>query len=120
MDVLVAAFADHEGLALVLGHQAYPFRLLGPPRLVEVGEFADVVDLQPGPRFAHLAPFGQEPMNRLVALRGGQRRLPVGNATGKDLNARVAHHFVVRGGRIARFEQFVDTSLVRDAMTPGA
>ncbi len=42
------------------------------------------------------------------------------NATGKDLNARVAHHFVVRGGRIVRFEQFVDTALVRDAMTPRA
>ncbi len=38
--------------------------------------------------------------------------------TGKDLNARVAHHFVVRGGRIVRFEQFVDTALVRDAATP--
>jgi ketosteroid isomerase-like protein len=37
-------------------------------------------------------------------------------ATGKTLNARVAHHFVVRGGLIVRFEQFVDTALVRDAM----
>jgi len=27
----------------------------------------------------------------------------------------VAHHFVVRGGLIVRFEQFVDTALVRDA-----
>jgi hypothetical protein len=30
----------------------------------------------------------------------------------------VTHHFVVRCGLIVRFEQFVDTSLVRDAMTP--
>ena len=37
-------------------------------------------------------------------------------ATGKPLNVRVAHHFVVRGGLIVRFEQFVDTALVRDAM----
>jgi uncharacterized protein len=37
-------------------------------------------------------------------------------ATGKTLNARVAHPFVVRGGFIVRFEQFVDTALVRDAM----
>src|SRR3954463_1260334 len=37
-------------------------------------------------------------------------------ATGKDINVRVAHHFVVRGGRIVRFEQFVDTAKVRDAM----
>ena len=37
-------------------------------------------------------------------------------STGKAINARVAHHFVVRGGAIVRFEQFVDTALVRDAM----
>ena len=42
------------------------------------------------------------------------------NATGKNLNARVAHHFVVRAGHIVRFEQFVDTALVRDAMTSQA
>lgn len=35
--------------------------------------------------------------------------------TGKPLGVRVAHHFVVRGGLIVRFEQFVDTALVRDA-----
>ena len=40
-------------------------------------------------------------------------------ATGKDLNVRVAHHFIVRGGLIVRFEQFVDTALVRDARHPG-
>ncbi|MGX1915614.1 nuclear transport factor 2 family protein [Streptomyces phaeochromogenes] len=38
-------------------------------------------------------------------------------ATGKAIAVRVAHHFVVRAGRIVRFEQFVDTALVRDAMT---
>lgn len=37
--------------------------------------------------------------------------------TGKSLAVRVAHHFVVRGGLIVRFEQFVDTALVRDAAT---
>ena len=36
--------------------------------------------------------------------------------TGKNLDVRVAHAFVVRGGLIVRFEQFVDTALVRDAM----
>ncbi|MFD9335289.1 nuclear transport factor 2 family protein [Streptomyces sp. NPDC060028] len=39
-------------------------------------------------------------------------------ATGKPLDVRVAHHFTVRAGRIVRFEQFVDTAKVRDAMTP--
>ena len=38
-------------------------------------------------------------------------------ATGKPLAVRVAHHFVVRAGLIVRFEQFVDTALVRDAAT---
>lgn len=37
-------------------------------------------------------------------------------ATGRDINVRVAHHFVVRSGEIVRFEQFVDTATVRDAM----
>jgi hypothetical protein len=37
-------------------------------------------------------------------------------ATGKALNVRVAHHFVVRGDRIVRFEQFVDTAKVLAAM----
>src|SRR4051794_7323425 len=37
-------------------------------------------------------------------------------ATGRDINVRVAHHFVVRGGKIVRFEQFVDTAKVRAAM----
>ncbi|MGW2911601.1 nuclear transport factor 2 family protein [Streptomyces asoensis] len=37
-------------------------------------------------------------------------------ATGKPVDVRVAHHFVVRGGLIVRFEQFVDTALVRAAM----
>ncbi len=37
--------------------------------------------------------------------------------TGKALAVRVAHHFIVRRGLIVRFEQFVDTALVRDAAT---
>ena len=36
-------------------------------------------------------------------------------ATGKSLGVRVAHHFVVRGGLIVRFEQFVDTAKVAEA-----
>jgi uncharacterized protein len=36
--------------------------------------------------------------------------------TGKDIDVRVAHHFTVRSGAIVRFEQFVDTAKVRDAM----
>ena len=44
------------------------------------------------------------------------RYTAVNRATGRPLGVRVAHHFVVRGGLIVRFEQFVDTALVRDAM----
>ena len=46
MDVLVAAAADHQGLAAPHGHQAHPCRSFASARLVEIGEFADVVDLQ--------------------------------------------------------------------------
>ncbi|MBF0724010.1 nuclear transport factor 2 family protein [Sanguibacter inulinus] len=35
--------------------------------------------------------------------------------TGRPLAVRVAHHFVVRGGLIVRFEQFVDTVKVVEA-----
>jgi uncharacterized protein len=45
------------------------------------------------------------------------RYTAVNKATRKPLDVRVAHHFVVRGGLIVRFEQFVDTALVREAMT---
>jgi ketosteroid isomerase-like protein len=45
------------------------------------------------------------------------RYTAVNKATGKPLAVRVAHHFVVCGGLIVRFEQFVDTALVREAMS---
>jgi ketosteroid isomerase-like protein len=37
-------------------------------------------------------------------------------ATGKFMEARVAHSFIVRGGRIVRMEQIVDSHTVRTAM----
>ena len=46
------------------------------------------------------------------------RYTAVNKATGKALAVRVAHHFVVRGGLIVRFEQFVDTAKVLEASTP--
>ncbi|MEU6238086.1 nuclear transport factor 2 family protein [Kitasatospora sp. NPDC047058] len=46
------------------------------------------------------------------------RYTAVHRTTRRPLAVRVAHHFTVRGGRIVRFEQFADTALVRDAMTP--
>jgi ketosteroid isomerase-like protein len=41
-------------------------------------------------------------------------------ATGTSIAVRVAHHFIVRGGLIVRFEQFVDSAKVRDAMQGSA
>jgi uncharacterized protein len=45
------------------------------------------------------------------------RYTAVNKSTGKSIDVRVAHHFVVRAGQIVRFEQFVDTAKVRDAMS---
>ena len=44
------------------------------------------------------------------------RYTAVNKATGKPIDVRVAHHFTVRDGLIIRFEQFVDTAKVREAM----
>nr|WP_202510844.1 hypothetical protein [Streptomyces sp. SID5643] len=38
--------------------------------------------------------------------------------TGRPIDVRVEHHFVVRGGLIVRFEQSTAAALVRDAMSP--
>ncbi|GAA1408196.1 nuclear transport factor 2 family protein [Kitasatospora putterlickiae] len=46
------------------------------------------------------------------------RYTAVHKVTGRPLAVRLVHHFTVRGGRIVRFEQFTDTALVREAMTP--
>jgi ketosteroid isomerase-like protein len=48
------------------------------------------------------------------------RHTAADKATGKRIDVRVAHHFIVRGGLIVRFEQFVDTALVRAAMSAEA
>ena len=37
-------------------------------------------------------------------------------STGKTMEARVAHSFIVRGGQIVRTEQVVDSATVRAAM----
>lgn len=50
---------------------------------------------------------------RVVVLA---RYTAVNKATGKDMSARVAHSFIVRGGQIVRMEQIVDSGAVRAAM----
>lgn len=36
--------------------------------------------------------------------------------TGKSFDARFAHHWTVRDGKVARFEQFVDSATVQEAL----
>lgn len=79
MDVLVACFADHEGFASTFSHQVYPRGPFRPSWLVEISEFADVVDLQSDPPFAELALSGEEPVDQLVASNGGHDRLEIGD-----------------------------------------
>jgi ketosteroid isomerase-like protein len=45
------------------------------------------------------------------------RRQYLASATGKDMTARVAHSFIVRGGQIVRMEQIVDSVAVLAAMS---
>ena len=72
MDVLVAGTADHQGLASPFGHELYPSGFLPLARPVEVGELADVMDLQLLGCSAQLAAPGHEPVDQLVSLGGGQ------------------------------------------------
>lgn len=56
-------------------------------------------------------------------IDGGDQVVGVGTyhgaygATGKDMQARVAHVWKLHGGKIVAFEQFTDTLLVRQAMS---
>jgi hypothetical protein len=84
VDVLVASFADHEGLAFPHCHQPHPRRPFWPSWLVEIGEFADVADLESGAPLAHLALPGEEPMNQLVAPCSSHDRLSVGKDGGAN------------------------------------
>nr|WP_239150591.1 nuclear transport factor 2 family protein [Streptomyces sp. SID13588] len=44
------------------------------------------------------------------------RYTAVNKATSKPMEARVTHTFIIRSGQIVRFEQYVDSASVRDAM----
>ena len=41
------------------------------------------------------------------------------NATGKSMRAAFAHLYEVKGGKIARMQQYVDTHVVQQALAPG-
>ncbi len=42
------------------------------------------------------------------------------NATGKSMRAAFAHLYEVKGGKIASMTQYVDSAVVREALTPSA
>src|SRR2546421_3237478 len=73
----MTAFADHQGLALAHGHRVFPLWPFRTSRLIEIGEFADVVDLQSLASLADLALPGQEPVNQLVSPGSGHDGLAV-------------------------------------------
>src|SRR3954471_9320876 len=56
----------------------HPGRFFASTGPVEVGELADVMNLQVRPGVADLAVLGDEPMNQLVAPSAGHDRLLVG------------------------------------------
>jgi len=82
VDVLVTAFADHKGLAFPHGHQVDPGRPFRPSWPIEIGEFANVMDLKSIASLAYLALSGEEPMDQLVSSCSGHDRLAVSNDGG--------------------------------------
>jgi hypothetical protein len=78
VNILVATTADHQSLAPPLGHEVHPGGLLTSTRPIEVGELADVMNLQVRPGVADLAILGEEPVDQLVAPSAGDDRLVVG------------------------------------------
>ncbi len=70
----MAGAADDEGLPSPHGHETHLRGYLPAAGFVEVGELADVVNLQVLPRLADLTASGEEPVDQLVALGAGQDR----------------------------------------------
>ncbi|MCW2914894.1 MAG: hypothetical protein JWN52_2962 [Actinomycetia bacterium] len=77
MDGVVAGRADHEGLAVHLGHFRRPRGLVWSD-LPEAGEFADLVDDHLARVAAQLTPPGEEPVDQLFTGVWG----PGGDAVG--------------------------------------
>ncbi len=73
----MAAGADHEGLAPTFGHELIPGGLR-PPRVFEIGEFADVVDIHRAGLLAQLTPSRLKPGDQLFAADGDRARGAIG------------------------------------------
>src|SRR5437016_12360381 len=72
MDVVMADGASDKRFAPSFRHDLYPCGFLVAPCLVQVGELADVVDLQSCGGAAQLAASSDEPSDQLVAAGGEQ------------------------------------------------
>ncbi len=55
-------------------HEVHPGGFVSSAGPVEIGEFADVVNLEVRPGVAGLAALGEEPVDQLVASGAGQHR----------------------------------------------
>jgi hypothetical protein len=78
VDVFVAAAAGYQGLAPSHGHEVHPGGFLPSAGLAEIGELANVVDLEARHGLADFAAPGEEPVDQLVAPGTGHDRPLVG------------------------------------------
>src|SRR6266508_6019578 len=81
MDVVMAGLADHEGFASSSSHDLHPAGLVRLAGTDEVGECADVMNLNGSRVVADLAPALAEPGDELASPRVG---CPAGHAVGED------------------------------------
>src|SRR5262249_35629550 len=70
MDGLMARATHNKGLASAHGHELHPRWFLSSPRLSEIGELADVVDLNWSCTPAEFTRAYQEPFHQLVLSSG--------------------------------------------------
>jgi hypothetical protein len=70
MDIFMACSTDHERLAPAHCHQSLPRWCLVPARMVEVCQFADVVDFNALPLTTELTTSCQQPVLCEKGIRG--------------------------------------------------
>jgi hypothetical protein len=70
----MAGTADHEGLASSSGHEVHPCGSFASAGAVEVGELADVGNLEALLGVADLTALGKQPVDQLVAPGAGHDR----------------------------------------------
>jgi hypothetical protein len=94
----MTCMADNEGLAVTRRHHLDPGWLLGPSRLVEIGQFPHVMDLRVLRRAAEFTVVRQESPDQLVALGGTGRSLSADPPGSPPVGAAAAVHQSVLPG----------------------